>query len=203
MQAALRIPACDGLEFDLRCSVDGVPVLLHDADLRRVQRAPMACSTLTADELADHGIPTFGEVLAAVGCDPFLDVELKEPVPAAIDLLELERGRTDEDGRPALRSAVLSSFHAGLLRWLADARPTWPRWLNAYDLSKDTIREAVDMGCEAISCEWHGIDEAGVARAGAAGLGVAAWTVTARADYDRLAAMGLVGICAEGEALDG
>src|SRR5215213_1358764 len=79
IEAALRIPACDGLEFDLRCSVDGVPVLLHDADLRRVQSVPLACSTLTVSELAEHGIPTLAEVLAAVGCDPFLDIELKEP----------------------------------------------------------------------------------------------------------------------------
>src|ERR1041385_4895869 len=77
MQAALRIPACDGLEFDLRCSVDGVPVLLHDASLERVQGILLACSILTAAQLAEHGIPTLGEVLKTVGCDPFLDVELK------------------------------------------------------------------------------------------------------------------------------
>jgi glycerophosphoryl diester phosphodiesterase len=203
MQAALRIPTCDGLEFDLRCSVDGVPVLLHDASLARVQNSPLACSTLTVSELAEHGIPTFADVLAGVGCDPFLDIELKEPAPAVIDVLELERGRTDEDGNPALHSAALSSFSVGILRWLAEVRPTWPRWLNAYDLTSSTIEEAVALGCEAISCEWHAIDEAGVARAGAAGLQVAGWTVTRLADYDRLAALGLVGICAEGEALDG
>jgi glycerophosphoryl diester phosphodiesterase len=203
MQAALRIRGCDGLEFDLRCSVDGVPVLLHDADLRRVQHSPVACSTLTAAELAEHGIPTFGDILAAVGCDPFLDIELKEQAPAAVDLLELERGRTDDDGNPALRSAVLSSFYAGILRWLADERPTWPRWLNAYDLSPATIEEAVGLGCEAISSEWHAIDAPGIARAGAAGLKVAAWTVTQLADYERLTALGVVGICAEGAALDG
>jgi glycerophosphoryl diester phosphodiesterase len=203
MLAALRIPACDGLEFDLRCSVDGVPVLLHDASLARVQSVPLSCSILSAAELAEHGIPTLAEVLRAVGCDPFLDIELKEQVPAVIELLELERGRTDDDGTPTLRSAVLSSFHAGILRWLGEVRPTWPRWLNAYDLSRETIEEAVDMGCEAISCDWQAIDEDGVARAGGAGLGVAAWTVTEPAAYDRLASMGLIGICAEGSALDG
>jgi glycerophosphoryl diester phosphodiesterase len=203
MEAALRIPGCDGLEFDLRCAVDGVPVLLHDADLRRVQKSPMACSTLTAAELAEHGIPTFAEVLTAVGCDPFLDIELKEPVPAAIDQLELERGRTGDDGNPELRNAALSSFHAGILRWLQEVRPTWPRWLNAYDLSPQTIREAVDMGCEAISATWQALDADGVARAGAAGLMVAAWTVTDPAAYDRLAALGVVAICAEAAALDG
>ena len=67
-------------------------------------------SALTAAECAEHGIPSLGGVLAAVGCDPFLDVELKEKVPAAIDVLELERGRVDDDGQPELRDAVVSSF---------------------------------------------------------------------------------------------
>ena len=31
--AATRIPGCDGVEFDVRLSRDGVPVLLHDETL--------------------------------------------------------------------------------------------------------------------------------------------------------------------------
>jgi len=203
MQAALRIPACDGLEFDLRCSVDGVPVLLHDASLERVQGILLACSILTGAQLAEHGIPTLGDVLKTVGCDPFLDVELKERVQRAINVLELERGRIDDDGRPTLRSAVVSSFHAGILRWLADERPTWPRWLNGYDLESATIAEATGLGCAAISCDFRAIDAAGIARAHAAGLDVAAWTVRDAAEYDRLAGLGVIGVCAEAAALDG
>lgn len=203
MAAALEVPGCDGLEFDIRSSFDNVPVLLHDATLARVQRVPISCSTLTAAQLAEHGVPTLGEVLTAVGCDPFLDVELKEPVQGAIDALEVERGRTDGDGRPELRNAVLSSFEAPILAWVRVQRPTWPRWLNAYDLSPETISEAGELGCAAISAEWHGVDDAGVARAAAAGLGVATWTVREPDDYRRLQALGLLAICAEAAALEG
>ena len=201
--AALEIPGCDGLEFDLRNSADRVPVLLHDEDLARVQKIPVKCATLTAAELAEHGIPTFREVLDAVDCDVFLDVELKERVDAAIDLLELERGRVRDDGTPELRSAVLSSFEPEILAWLGEARPSWPRWLNAYDLSPATLALANDLGCEAISVEWHAIDADSVRRARDAGLGVGAWTVRNAADYARLAALGLRAICAEAAALDG
>ena len=203
MQAALAIPGCDGLEFDIRCSADGVAVLLHDESLARVQGVPMACATLTAAQLAGHGIPTLGELLRAIGCDPFLDVELKEPVQGAIDVLELERGRIDDDGRPVVRSAALSSFHVPILEWLRDQRPTWSRWLNAYDLSPDTIALATSLGCAAISAEWRGIDDAGMARAAEAGLGVAGWTVRELDDYGRLEALGVMGICVEAAALDG
>ncbi|HEY8238889.1 MAG TPA: glycerophosphodiester phosphodiesterase [Candidatus Limnocylindrales bacterium] len=203
MQAALTVPGCDGLEFDIRSSFDNVPVLLHDATLARVQRVPLSCSTLTAVQLAEHGVPTLGEVLAAVGCDPFLDVELKEPVKGAIDALELERGGNDDKGQPELKNAVVSSFDAPVLGWLRSLRPTWPRWLNAYDLSPSTIATATDLGCTAISVEWHGLDADGVARATDSGLGVAAWTVREPADYLRLEAMGLLAVCAEAAALEG
>ena len=202
MEAAVRVAGCDGLEFDIRSSMDGVPVLLHDETLARVQRIPAKCVTLTAAELAEHGIPTLGQVLGAVGCDPFLDVELKEPVQGAIDALELERGRIDDDGGAVLRSAVVSSFDASILQWLASHQPAWPRWLNAYDLSDDTIRRAVDIGCAVISAERHAIDADAVARSTDAGLAVAAWTVRDPAEYARLEALGLVAICVEAAALE-
>jgi glycerophosphoryl diester phosphodiesterase len=203
MEAALAIPACHGLEFDVRASSDGVPILLHDPTLRRVQGLDVSPSSLTSEECAELGISSLAEVLKRVGCDPYLDVELKERVPAVIDLLELERGRLDDDGHPALRDAVVSSFDVEILRWLAAARATWPRWLNAIDLFPPTIQLASDLGCEAISAEWRRIDEAGMARASEAGLAVAAWTVRTKADYERLASLGVVAICAEAEALDG
>lgn len=203
MQAALAVPGCDGLEFDVRSSFDNVAVLLHDATLARIQRVPLSCSTLTAAQLAEHGIPTLGDVLRAIGCDPFLDVELKEPVQGAVDALELERGRIDDDGRAVLRNAALSSFDAPILAWLRAVRPDWVRWLNAYDLSPDTIELATSLGCATISAEYRGIDAAGVARAADAGLGVASWTVRELEDYRRLDALGVAAICVEGAALDG
>ena len=178
-------------------------VLLHDETLARVQNVPAKCVTLTAAELATHGVPTFAQVMAVVDCEFFLDVELKEPVAAAIDVIELERGRTGEDGGPTLRNAAFSSFDPAIVGWLAGERPAWSRWLNAYDLSPRTIAIATELGCAAISAEWHAIDATGVALAADAGLGVASWTVRDPAEYRRLEGLGLVGVCVEGAALDG
>jgi glycerophosphoryl diester phosphodiesterase len=203
MQAALRVPGCDGLEFDVRASSDGVPILLHDPSLRRVQGVDAVPSALTAAECARHGISTLGEVLGAVGCDPFLDVELKEWVPGALDLLDLERSRVDDDGNSELRNAAVSSFDATILESLAAARPAWPRWLNAFALTESTIELAARLGCAAVAVRWQAIDEASTRGARAAGMEVVAWTVTDPADYRRLAELGTIAICAESAALDG
>jgi glycerophosphoryl diester phosphodiesterase len=203
MEAATALPLCDGLEFDVRSSFDDVPVLLHDDSLARVQRVPLTCSTLTAAQLAEHGVPTLAEVVKAIGCEFFLDVELKEPVESALDVLELERGRVDDDGQSVVRNTVLSSFHAPILAWLRIRRPAWVRWLNALDLSPLTIELATSLGCAAISANWQAIDADGVARAADAGLEVAAWTVRELADYQRLEALGVTAIIAEATALDG
>lgn len=203
MEAALRVPGCDGLEFDVRASSDGVPILLHDASLERVQGVRAVPSALTAAECARHGISALAEILAAIGCDPFLDVELKERVPAAIDVLELERGRVDDAGMPELRNAVVSSFDRDILGWLAAERPTWPRWLNATALTDSTIEQARGLGCSAISVAWQAIDEASIARTRRAGMDVAAWTVRDLDTYHWLERLGVLAICAEDVALDG
>lgn len=205
MVAALAIPACDGLELDVRGSRDGVPVLLHDATLARVQGLDAAVDVLTAAELAAHGVPALADVLAldwppsATSRDgrPFLDVELKgQPVPAVVEVLESARG-------PGLERAVMSSFEPEALAWLAARRPAWPRWLNALDLEPPTIDAADRLGCVGVSVAWPAIDAGSLARARKRGLVVAAWTVRELAAYRRLDDLGVVAICAEAEALDG
>jgi glycerophosphoryl diester phosphodiesterase len=197
MVAALAIEPCDGLEFDVRGSREGIPILLHDETLDRVQGRPGRPEGLSIEELREAGIPTLADVLAAAGPEPFLDVELKgEPIAAVISVLEAARG-------PELARAVVSSFEAETLRWLGVRRPDWPRWLNAHDLSAQTVDLAVSVGCRGLSVDWRAIDAAGMARAAAGGLEVAAWTVRRRSTAARLEQLGVVALCVEAAALDG
>lgn len=197
MLAAMDIPACDGLEFDVQASSDGVPILLHDDTLERVQGRPERPDQLTAAALAALGVPALADVLAAVPRGAFLDVELKgDPGRAVVEVLAASRG-------PDLRDAVISSFEGDTLERVAGFVPTWPRWLNAEDLEATTVDAALELGCRGISAEWRSIDARSAALVRAAGLDLAAWTVRRRPIFRRLAGLGVVAVCVEAAALDG
>jgi glycerophosphoryl diester phosphodiesterase len=196
-RAALAVPGCDGLEFDVRVAADGVPVVCHDATLERVQRRPERLDALRADALGDLGVPTLEEVLRAAGRRPFLDVELKDdPGPAAVEVLAAGRG-------PELHNAVVSSFDRHTLEGVAHRAPGWPRWLNTVILDRQVVDAALALGCRGVSVDWRALDLASFGLARDAGLEVAAWTVRRRSTFDRLARLGVVAICVEGAALDG
>jgi glycerophosphoryl diester phosphodiesterase len=195
--AALAVPGCDGLEFDVRVARGGVPVCYHDETLQRVHGIDRRVAEMTVDELEALGVPTLAEALAAIPRRAFLDVELKDdPGRAAFEVLVGGRG-------PGLERAVVSSFEPATLERIGGLAPIWPRWLNAWDASEETIAAAVDLGCRGICVEWHVLDAAVVARTRAAELDVAAFTVRRRSTFARLERLGVGAICVEATALDG
>jgi glycerophosphoryl diester phosphodiesterase len=196
-QAALAVPGCDGLEFDVRLSRDDVAVCCHDDTLTRVQGLDRRVADLTADELETLGVVRLETVLAEVPRRAFLDIELKVvPTRSAFETLVGGRG-------PGLERAVVSSFDPAALARIAGWAPTWPLWLNTRTADAATVGQAVDHGCRGISVEWHALDPAAIARCGEAGLEVAAWTVRHRPTYRRLARIGVAAVCVEAAALDG
>ena len=195
--AAMDIPGCDGLEFDVRAAADGVPVIVHDHTLERVHGHVGAVADLTADDLEGHGVARLDLVLASVPRRAFLDVEIKESFGRElVEVLAAGRG-------PDLHGAVVSSFDVDAIARLRGLVPAWPTWLAAHDLGASTIGLAVELGCVGVSVEAPAIGPRNVAAARAVGLEVAAWTVTRRSAFRRLAGLGLAAICVEGEALTG
>ena len=195
--AALALPSCDGLEFDVRSSADGVPVIHHDATLDRLFGRPERVDALPAAELAAVGIPTLADALAAVGRRAFLDIELKGTVGrAVVEVLAAARG-------PGLSNAVVSSFEPDALERIASLAPAWPRWLITRRLDPSTVVDARALGARGVAVEWRALDRGSIGRAQAAGLEVAAWTVRRRPTFERLVRLGVVAVCVEGAALDG
>ncbi|MFE9648885.1 glycerophosphodiester phosphodiesterase [Streptomyces sp. NPDC006365] len=74
LRSALQRGA-DAVEFDVRLTRDDVPVLLHDATLKRLWEHDRPLLSLSADEvhgLTSGGIPTLEEALKATGHGRFM-----------------------------------------------------------------------------------------------------------------------------------
>jgi glycerophosphoryl diester phosphodiesterase len=197
LAAAVAVPGCDGVEFDVRISGDGVPVLSHDETLERAYGRPGRIDEMTARELEEVGIASLADALAIIPHRSTIDVDLKGLHDrAVVEVLAAGRG-------PTLVNGVISSFLPETLQRVGRLAPAWPRWLNARHVSADTIRTASDLGCAAISLEFHAIDPASVAAVHAAGLEVAAWTVRRRDTFGRMRNIGVIAACVEAAALDG
>lgn len=66
-----------GIETDVWCTSDGVPILQHDARLRSGFRRPLIQKTLAAK--VPQNVPTLAALLALVGPEVALSIDLKDP----------------------------------------------------------------------------------------------------------------------------
>ncbi len=138
----------DAVEIDVRLTRDGVPVLLHDATLKRLWELDRPLKSLSADEvrgLTDGGVPTLVEALAATeGGRVMVDLPgSAEPraVRRIVDVIR-ECGAEDRayycagaDVMLAVRAADPAAEIAMTWTSLAPPRPALldavrPRWLN-------------------------------------------------------------------------
>jgi glycerophosphoryl diester phosphodiesterase len=147
LRSALRRGA-DAVEFDVRLTRDGVPVLLHDRTLKRLWAHDRPLSALSAAEVreaTDGGVPTLAEALAATdGSRVLIDLP-GAPGPRSVRrVLDVVRECGAQDrayycAGPATMLAVRAADPAAeiALTWatLAPPRPVLldavrPRWLN-------------------------------------------------------------------------
>ncbi|WP_328432160.1 glycerophosphodiester phosphodiesterase [Streptomyces sp. NBC_00453] len=138
----------DAVEIDVRLTKDGVPVLLHDATLKRLWEHERPLASLSADEvrgLTDGRVPTLAEALAAAdGTRLMLDLPGMRDVRAARRVVDAVREAgaservyytADSSAMLAVRAADPSAEIALTCTSLAPPRPALlaavkPRWLN-------------------------------------------------------------------------
>ncbi|MBL3665669.1 glycerophosphodiester phosphodiesterase [Streptomyces sp. M2CJ-2] len=138
----------DAVEFDVRLTRDGVPVLLHDETLKRIWEHDRPLRSLSWEEvrgLTDGGVPTLSDALSATeGSRALLDLP-GAPHPRAVrrimDVVREHGARdrvyycagaatmlavraVDPSAEIALTRTTLAPPRAGLLEAIR------PRWLN-------------------------------------------------------------------------
>jgi len=147
LRSALRRGA-DAVEIDVRLTRDRVPVLLHDATLKRPWGHDRPLSSLSGDEvrgLTAGGVPTLAEALGATG-DSRVMVDLPGQVDVGVarEVVDVVRACGAGErvyycaGAPAMLAVRAADPSAEIaLTWtsLAPPRPgvldaVKPRWLN-------------------------------------------------------------------------
>jgi glycerophosphoryl diester phosphodiesterase len=182
------------VEFDLRFSRDGVPVIIHDETLTRTHGDERAVCELDASELQRLGVPTLTDALAALPDTLFLDLELKvSPLPSFFAAL---RERSIDAGA----RFVISSFDDGALQEVGVRAPEWSRWLNVESPTAEVRARALALGVDGVSVEKALLGSEWVEDLAAAGFELAVWTLRTREDLAYLSHPGLVAACVEGEA---
>lgn len=209
--AAFRLGANHGyraFECDAKLSGDGVPFLLHDADLARTTdgEGPAAAQTWAALSRLDAGswhsaayagepLPTLHRIARfCLRQDCALNIEIK-PSPGA----EEETGRAVAAEALRLwaaqpRQPLLSSFSPVALDAARAAAPGLARALLIDQPRTGWIDEARALGCVAAVTNFRMMDRALIETLHGLGLRALVYTVNDPATADRLVADGIDGI---------
>ena len=199
-RAALEAGA-DALEFDVRLTRDGVPVIMHDKTVDRTTNGRGRVGDLTFAQLRklDAGshkgpqfkgerVPSLDELLALARGKTLLLCELKSPdrrVPRLVHAALAKHEMAD-------RTLVIS-FHPASLLAMKRLRADQPIGLLAYPYDPPG-RRALAAKADAVLGFFGSLDRGAIRGAHKAGLEVLTWTVNDRAEMASMVAQGVDGL---------
>ena len=185
-----RSAGADGVELDVRRTVDGALVVHHDADIEGVGAiAALHCRDLPAE------VPALAEAMTACA-NLRVNVEIKnDPAGPEYDGTGALAGQvvTALAEMDRLGDVVISCFDLPTCEAVRRLHPTVDvGWL--IDWRADpapTVEVAVEFGLSAIHPFFHRVDADLVTHAHQRGLDVNVWTVNAVDQMERLATLGV------------
>jgi len=170
---------CDGFEFDVRRSSDGVAVICHDPVIRGLQ-----IESTPARELV---LPTLDRVLEQFSARAFLDIELKV---AGLEKLLMSALRR----HPPTQGYVVSSFLPEVLTALNTLDPKIPLGF-LYDRQSQFPPPALPLAW--MIPNFKLVDKQVIEEVHASGQKVMVWTANRAVDISRLAGWGVDAIISD------
>jgi glycerophosphoryl diester phosphodiesterase len=188
----------DGIELDVHATADDVVVVHHDAILAPDSASKLAgrsIRTLTSDQLAGFelapgiSLPTLEETLHAVA--PAVRVYIEAKAPRIEGLVADVIARVPR----AANACAVHSFDHRVARNFASLTPAVPTGilLVGYPVDAASLLRTARARDLWESCEF--VDDALVAAIHAVNGRVVAWTCDEPAEWDRLRALGVDGVC--------
>ncbi len=192
--AGIRKAAAFGaswVEFDVKLTADGIPVLMHDDSLKRTTGQDLPASEVTlaemqkldagswfAPEFADESIPTLEETLTlllALGMSA--NIEIKPSPGEDVDTVTRTIAVLERSWPASAPAPLMSSFSRKSLETLQKQAPDLPRGYLVEELPGDWAATAEALGCATIHHYAKAVTAAQVGETKAAGYGLAAYTV--------------------------
>ena len=172
---------CNGIEFDVRCSSDGVGLLCHDSMWRgrAIARTP-------AGELDE--LPRLDDVLRRYGQRAFLDIELKVPGLEEGVLTTLAKnppqcGFVISSFLPQLLVTINTRSPSAALGYICDSRRELPKWQG--------------LPCSYVILHQGLVTRPLLDKVHAAGKQLLVWTVNRRDQMAKFAAWGVDGVISD------
>ena len=169
-EAAISAGA-DGIEFDVRLSRDGVPVVIHDETLYRTSGVRRRVSEMTVNELNQFDVPSLAQVFELFESnDLILYLEMKE-----VDVAE-ECCRLIEQYRLKDR-VIFECFEHSALKTVKSIDPTFKIAPLFQPPASFILKRALTVDADEIALHHRLTNKRLVAKARDAGLKVVTWTV--------------------------
>jgi glycerophosphoryl diester phosphodiesterase len=189
------------VEFDVRTTADGVPVVVHDRTVDRTTDGSGHVADLTADEIRalDAGswfspayagvrVPLLTEVLDLLHPAPALLLEIKPP--AGLEQVKVILSLVAEHG--LLARTIVQSFDPDVVALVREAAPDVRRGLLRLRIDDDTVDLATSLGV--VCCNPRVSDRSRFAELIAAGVQVMPWTANDVALWPELIEAGVAGL---------
>jgi glycerophosphoryl diester phosphodiesterase len=212
----------NGVEFDVRLSKDGVPVVIHDATLLRTAGISERVADLTAEQLSHVDVGSWFNASNPALARPGFAAE---GVPSLRSILRLLTGipgpiyiemkcETEDDVSPLvdavcreiqdsslLERLIVKSFHLGaipraraILPGVATAALFAPKVMRLLRKEKYLINIARELGANHLSVHKALISRQLVRKAERAGMPVTVWTVNTRRWIPRATKLGVFAV---------
>ena len=193
----------DMVELDVQSTADGVPVIIHDADLSRTTNGRGSLYDVTLAELkrldagAGEQVPTLDEAIACCrehGLGPYLELKIGVVVDRVVDAIR-RHGMHE--------CVVVSSFHPDWLADVAALDPDLPtailftsRAVDPVALARAVRARAVHPCWEWLAVEPHRLlTPEWLQPVRDAGLGIISWHEERPSEIAALQRLGVDGIC--------
>jgi glycerophosphoryl diester phosphodiesterase len=181
----------DGVELDVHATRDGAIVVHHDAEIPGFGSIALLSRAEARQVRIRNGepLPLLSEVLDLVG-DREVYVEVKSLTEIHDEelLAVLDRG-------PAPARYSVHSFDHRIVRRLGTCRPQLRRGILLSAYLDDPVAAMRGVGATTLWQEWQQVDQELVNRVHDAGCSIIAWTVNEIGDMERMARLGVDGLC--------